>query len=557
MNQKRSIYKLLAVTLIISLILGCNFLTGLGGDPDQEFIQELLTVSTEEADRAEQDMLNLLREQNGARAAFGDQADAIFLQMDQARAAALQDLMDQAEEQSGDAPKVSPRYTKDYQAESRAKLLMMFILSLTYADLPRDQNGNAILPKKEEGAPAGAAGTHYSMEVKLVGSRMEVTGTITSLITEPFPYEESMGFSLSLEICPDAQGNVPVQLSFQNAGGLRSGGGKQLGIEGQGTGHVNDEGRLASYEDKSTYHGASQPKNAGQGGGEDWGATNNYFEFQLDLTYYPDPAISSTSHGAYIRESSENDRGFTERAIRDLAYMKNVMIVLALQAAEERWTKGYCLEIKVSDIAAKGEKVSPNSDTPFTATVRHKFEGKDLTVPVIATLSEGQVSVNPSGSKVPAPANFTYKAPDNSGQKATVHLETRSKRGIANLDVKFTTGGGWKVDGPFGETHIFGEICSLEVPFTLDWDSGVGLAGTITFSPSSENGGTWSLEGALASGGVTNAGEGSYTIESSAEKKTTAIALEGTASQTTVGFGTITSPFSETIQLDPSECSQP
>lgn len=115
----------------------------------------------------------------------------------------------------------------------------------------------------------------------------------------------------------------------------------------------------------------------------------------------------------------------------------------------------------------------------------------------------------------------------------------------------------YKVDGPFGESHIFGEICSLDVPFTLNWDSGVGLAGTITFSPSSENGGTWSLEGALASVGVTNAGAGSYTIENSAENNPSTLVLDGTGSQTTVGYGTVNFPVKEVIQLDPSECSQP
>jgi hypothetical protein len=116
---------------------------------------------------------------------------------------------------------------------------------------------------------------------------------------------------------------------------------------------------------------------------------------------------------------------------------------------------------------------------------------------------------------------------------------------------------GYKIDGPFGESHIYGEICSLDVSFTLNWDSGVGLAGTITFSPSSENGGTWSLEGTLASGGVTNAGAGSYTIENNAENNPSALALDGTSSQTTVGYGTINFPVKEVFQLEPSQCSQP
>ncbi len=135
-------------------------------------------------------------------------------------------------------------------------------------------------------------------------------------------------------------------------------------------------------------------------------------------------------------------------------------------------------------------------------------------------------------------------------------LKDTGNTGDSPLTVIYYIGRGYKVDGPFGETHIFGEICSLDVPFTLSWDSGVGLAGTITFSPSSENGGTWSLEGAFDPG-VTNAGAGSYTIESSTEKTPTSIVLKGTGSQTTVGYGTITHPVSETIQLYPNECGQP
>jgi hypothetical protein len=67
------------------------------------------------------------------------------------------------------------------------------------------------------------------------------------------------------------------------------------------------------------------------------------------------------------------------------------------------------------------------------------------------------------------------------------------------------------------------------------------------------------LEGAFESY-VTNAGTGSYTIESSTGQAPTNIVIQnGSISQTTVGYGTITnsigSPIS--IQLDPSGCSQP
>jgi hypothetical protein len=251
---------------------------------------------------------------------------------------------------------------------------------------------------------------------------------------------------------------------------------------------------------------------------------------------------------------------YADDTFKGLLGLNAVVFILAFTVAELQWTNGYCVEVRVPEIVTGTKKVQPNSDTPFTATVRHKFEGTELTVPVIATLADGQVSVDPSGSKVPAPASFTYKAPDKSGQTATVTLETRSRRGIGILTVTFETGNlGYNVDAPWGETHIFGKICSgLGNYFTLKWDTPVGLSGTIDFMPSNENGGTWSLTGSLAGGGVTNSGEGSYTIESTTEGIPAMIVLQGQITQTTVGYGDYTSSISgSSIPLEPDACSQP
>ncbi len=129
------------------------------------------------------------------------------------------------------------------------------------------------------------------------------------------------------------------------------------------------------------------------------------------------------------------------------------MTAMAMNFAEEKWTNGYCLEITVPELGADTKTVEPGSSTLFTAHVRHKFEGAEVPLPVIATLADGQVSVTPSGSKVPAPASFTYKAADQGGQTATVSLETRSKRGVAKLDLKFTTGvPTWTGEGTYSKT---------------------------------------------------------------------------------------------------------
>ena len=113
-------------------------------------------------------------------------------------------------------------------------------------------------------------------------------------------------------------------------------------------------------------------------------------------------------------------------------------------------------------------------------------------------------------------------------------LKDTGNTGDAPLTVIYYISQGWKVDGRLGESHIFGEICSLDKAFTLNWDTAVGLAGTMTFSPSSENGGTFTLEGAFP--GVTNTGAGSYTI-SSLRKSPTAIVIDGSGMQPQSGFG--------------------
>ena len=580
MSQRGLIFILLAVTLIISLTLGCGSETPLAVTPDpyQEIIntaiKDFQSGSLQGANQVEHDLTELLREQGGARAAFGDQADAIFQQIDQAKAAITEDLLNQAKGLSGYAPnesqmnsaigksgttRGSPLTINNYQSLPLAGVLVSLSgVCLEAQNEPRDENGNATVLREEE-TTDGKDTRRMSMQLKLMGSRMEVEVEITVAIPEPLAYEERCIGKLSVELCPDAQGNVPLQFSFHNGIAL-NGGGQQLGSEGQAIGHVSDEGKLASYELQSTSSGARQPI---KGIGDDWGATNRYFEYTLNVTSSATNPNDSRSSSAFTRVSSEVDQKFVDQATPVLAMLNNVMPFLGFMAASRHWENGYCVAVQVPEMGAGEEKtVQVNSETPFTAKVRHKFENAELRVPVIATLADGQVSVSPSGSKVPAPAAFTYKAPDQNGRTATVNLETRSKRGIGKLDVKFKTGRqGYKVDGPFGETHIFGKICSgLDVPFTLNWDTQVGLAGTITFSPSTGNGGTWSLEGSAFGNYVTNAGAGNYTIESSAGMTPSSIVIQdGTISQTTVGFGTIENAIGSPIAilLEPAgeECS--
>ncbi len=461
MKLKRSIQQFLSITLVLSMTLGCGFLGSVAAtpDPNQEFLNAINQgseqVSPEQVNQAEQALFTSMREQSGARAAFGDQADAIFQKMDQDAAAAMDEMQRRATGAVPSSLKVSALITKtgssgttraslpdtgNYWTKSMVLSLIELIGVPEVANLQRSDTSDVDGPITQRGDPNGT-GDYYFFQPKFIGSRMEATGRLRIANVTEFSgngvYNESVGYTFSMEICPDAQGNVPLLFTFKATVG-EPGAGEQVGVVSQATGHVNDEARLDSYDNTSTFQGARQRTPAP---GMDPRFANMFFEFQERSTHYTSDISHPTYTGQYTRESVALDYDFGTETGSSLRKIETFLIQSAFKIAENKWSTGYCIEIQVPDLGTGVKSVQTNSDTPFTATVRHKFEGGELQVPVIATLSDGQVSVNPSGTKVPAPATFTYTAPVENNKTATVNLVTRSKRGIANLDVKFKTGG--------------------------------------------------------------------------------------------------------------------
>jgi len=516
MKMKRLVNQLISIILILGTTLSCSiFNIPIGApSPDQEVINAAIqgaqSGSMEELNQSEQDVINLLREQSGARAAFGDQADTIFQQIDQARAAAVQQVLDKASgavitplkvsaliTKSGmpGTIRASPLYSKDYQVASTGTGLgILAAASQYFKDAPRDANGFTNLGKLEGTTTIGKADLYVSMEPRLEGSILNNHVTIIASVTDPFPYSETMEGNIIQDLCPDAEGLLPIQFSFSSEMSL-GGGGQQLGGDIQATGHVDDEASLTSYDFQSILHGARQPiKDGTYANNAEWGSVNKYFEYKLNGTVLTPSNQLEQANGEFMRKSSDTNQENIQSTLDFLSTMAGTMIGVSLTAAELLYTTGYCVAIQVPELGSGTKSVQPNSDTPFTATVHHKFEGIDLQVPVIATLSEGQVSVSPSGSKVPAPANFTYKAPGEKDKSATVNLVTRSKRGIATLDVKFKTGEqGWKVDWTLpnyfnvGPAHFTGMSCSSPYgPWEIKME-GTGLSGSYHI-PFSEDG---------------------------------------------------------------------
>jgi hypothetical protein len=265
--------RIIPFVMILVLISSCAApaaITPATATPDQNqetintIIQVAQSVTAEQADQAELDLLNLQREQSGARANFGDQADAIFLQMDQSRAAALDKMVNAAtgaitsplkvsalitKPGTSGTTRASPLETRNYLTKSMVQAFMSLLLA---TQISNPNNETAIGDITEGGDPIGAAGTHYSFQPLLFGSRLEATGTVTTTETTPFPYTEAITYDLSMEVCPDANGNVPIHLTLHSTASLL-GGGVQFGVDGQVTGHVNDDSELASTASGKTW----------------------------------------------------------------------------------------------------------------------------------------------------------------------------------------------------------------------------------------------------------------------------------------------------------------
>jgi hypothetical protein len=308
-------------------------------------------------------------------------------------------------------------------------------------------------------------------------------------------YEEKASGKLSANVCPDEQGVVPLDVSFQD-GGNSGGGGFDMRFSVHAVGHVDDEGNLASVEEEIETEMSMQTGNTGTNGT----ASTNYAQVNLR------PIVKGmASDNGSSREVSFPGRAFLSDFEADLVKSVGLLAIVTAEAgldnARSKWQSGHCVAIVVPE---GDQRVMTGSETSFTAKVQHKIEGTELAVPVVATLDSGAVSVTPSNTKVPAPATFIYKAPDETGE-AWVKLVSKSRRGIGELMVGFGIfEEGWTsheyyiVDtfiGVYSQVPMTGRICDLEQPFSLQVDgqnpSGGQYVGDITFTPTDTSGGSW------------------------------------------------------------------
>ncbi len=386
-----------------------------------------------------------------------------------------------------------------------------------FAGLERGAGGNLEGPAVTENRTTARGETvRTSRLVTLVGSKLTFDIAISVGVAGPPAYTEETSGKVTVDLCPDVNGAVALELSLASRSSLL-GGGMQYKVAVTAIGHVDDTGQLATTDVTLDGSLATQPL----AGNTALGTEPVFLEVGLEQTVDQDGSGSSDIAPGTVRArlSSHVDGAFAETAV-SLIMLGSKAAFNALHRAEQQWTTGYCLAIAIPEITGSSKQVNPGSETPFTAVVSHKFETTQLRVPVTATLASGTVSVTPSGTKVPSPAAFRYRAPGELDKTATVLLETRSKRGIATLNVEFRTGlSAYRASWQDRNVTWSGVVCGLDRPFTITVVSvstagGADLTMLFEFAPSGPAGGTVSFD--VTKYGTHWEGAGPYEVKAAA-----------------------------------------
>jgi hypothetical protein len=157
----------------------------------------------------------------------------------------------------------------------------------------------------------------------------------------------------------------------------------------------------------------------------------------------------------------------------------------------------------------------------------------DVPVKVTATLTGG-ASIDPSAIDR-TPGTIVHLAPDVKKADMSIRLDAVSRRGKATETLKlYISDGAYSIDGGAGDFKGSGTICDLAKPFTV---KGGGV--TVTFTPSSAQGGSYRYGGSMM--GFRLSDQGTYTVRYNGRVATAIVATGpgsvGTAAGTVHGSG--------------------
>ncbi len=352
-----------------------------------------------------------------------------------------------------------------------------------------------------DGAKSGQAGQH-SVDFKgedgesaslniAVDETGQVTGSIASNTEIP---QLGVGANSKVSLvtkglCPDTAGRVEFTIKLSQGGQAGPGGSNySRNLEAHVVATVNDNAEVADAQINTKYDQrlGKGEKTSTMAGRTNWnspGGPNT--EAQV---------VSNT-----ITEQS-GDSATVQKMANDGARHSLMLGTGALIAAEQHWQGGHCVRI---DATSPG-KISPGKRSEIPVKVFSRQDAAEVTAKVTATLTGGK-TIDPT--EIPrSPGTITHTAPDERTKSMSIKLVTVSRRGKAELTLTMSMSEGqYRAEGGAGEFHGTGVICDLAKPFTI---SGSGV--TMQFTPTSEDGGTYTYSGSMS--GFAVQGSGTYTV---------------------------------------------
>ncbi len=305
---------------------------------------------------------------------------------------------------------------------------------------------------------------------------------------------------VKMDACPDPEGKVVITLDVdsQMSASGKPGTGGYVRSQFKYERYLNDDAHLIDSDD-----GGASNLRIQMGGFE------NYQGQSVDIT-------TGHERGGKPIFAHHEEKGFsifrpdeverTKELLRGAEFLQTLIaeVMLRGMGSGAPWEGGRCIDLKVTSSPGKRKGSKPNTAFDLEAIPRSKDDGAPAGGTVTATLSGG-ASLQPASGKVPADAKYGYAGPDKKNESANIAFKSRSKRGVGKATLEFDTktARAYRAKGGLDDFHGTGTICDLSQPFTIS-----GGGNTVTFSPSSEQGGSYSYQGNM--GGIGVYGSGTY-----------------------------------------------
>lgn len=331
----------------------------------------------------------------------------------------------------------------------------------------------------EDGQPAGTRTTTVTMRVEGSGSRR-------TLFTD-FKISERRGNSglnlrgkltARVDVCPDAEGVVPFEIDLQASGdnqfdnAVGTGGfSVNLSAKGSGKANVDDSAVLTGFRKQieggySIRGGENLDARSvgGQGEARMRAAIDDTFTVRTTSSVTADTrpggglgvGIGETRVDGVGTGGSESQRSTVQMAALMDGVVERAVLAL-LESAQSAWRGGECVEVVVAaplQDQGRNNPTKPGERKEIEASVRHKIEGRELPLPIEATLA-GKEALEPRRIER-APGRLGYTAGTDAKDWGRAELKTVSRRGIGENSVAFSNAGDWA--GSFKVTSTDGHM---------------------------------------------------------------------------------------------------